>query len=117
MAEISSSQYSYLFMIHDQLVTSLFFLFSKHDLISSVLIIFSFVTYYRYNCEFDSSGAVGRRYRRADEIGVPLCITVDFESLEDGCVTVRDRDSMQQRRVPISDLETIMYQEIELSDD
>jgi glycyl-tRNA synthetase len=48
---------------------------------------------------------------------VPLCITVDFESLEDGCVTVRDRDSMQQRRVPISDLETIMYQEIELSDD
>jgi glycyl-tRNA synthetase (class II) len=94
-----------------------FSLFSKLDLMSNVFNNFPFVTSYRYNCEFDSSGAVGRRYRRADEIGVPLCITVDFESLEDGCVTVRDRDSMQQRRVPISDLETIMYQEIELSDD
>jgi glycyl-tRNA synthetase len=70
----------------------------------------------RYNCELDSSGAVGRRYRRADEIGVPLCITVDFETLEDGCVTVRDRDSMQQRRVAIADLDAVMYQEIELSD-
>lgn len=70
----------------------------------------------RYNCELDSSGAVGRRYRRADEVGVPLCITVDFETLEDNCITLRDRDTMQQRRVAICELEKIMYEEIELSD-
>lgn len=64
----------------------------------------------------DTSGAVGRRYRRADEIGVPFCITVDFETLHDQRVTVRDRDSMQQRRVAISELEGLLHQEIELSD-
>ena len=71
----------------------------------------------RYNCELDTSGAVGRRYRRADEIGVPFCITVDFESLEDKCVTLRDRDSMAQRRVPIASLAEELHQELELSDD
>jgi glycyl-tRNA synthetase len=54
--------------------------------------------------EFDDAGAIGRRYRRADEIGVPFAVTVDFESLEDKAVTVRDRDSMEQVRVPIAEL-------------
>jgi len=55
-------------------------------------------------CEFDDNGNVGKRYRRQDEIGTPYCITVDFETLEDGAVTVRDRDTMKQERVAISEL-------------
>lgn len=55
-------------------------------------------------CDFDDSGSIGRRYRRQDEIGTPYCITFDFDSLEDRCVTVRDRDSMEQDRVPIDSL-------------
>ncbi len=54
--------------------------------------------------EYDESGAIGRRYRRQDEIGTPMCITVDFDTLEDDTVTVRDRDTMQQIRLPISEL-------------
>ncbi|MGI6084374.1 MAG: glycine--tRNA ligase [Acetivibrionales bacterium] len=55
-------------------------------------------------CEFDEAGSIGKRYRRQDEIGTPYCITFDFDSLEDGCVTVRERDTMQQDRIPINDL-------------
>jgi glycyl-tRNA synthetase len=55
-------------------------------------------------CEFDETGSIGKRYRRQDEIGTPFCITFDFDSLEDGCVTVRDRDTMQQVRIPVKDL-------------
>jgi glycyl-tRNA synthetase len=51
--------------------------------------------------EYDAGGAIGRRYRRQDEIGTPLCVTVDHESLQDGTVTVRERDSLTQERVPI----------------
>ncbi len=57
-----------------------------------------------WNVEYDDAGAVGRRYRRQDEIGTPFCITYDFQSGEDQCVTVRDRDSMEQERVKISEL-------------
>ncbi|RUR01952.1 glycine--tRNA ligase [Labedella endophytica] len=58
----------------------------------------------QWNVDFDDSGAIGRRYRRQDEIGTPFCVTVDFDSLEDNAVTVRDRDTMQQERVPIDTL-------------
>ena len=58
----------------------------------------------KYNCEFDDRGAIGKRYRRQDEIGTPFCITYDFDSETDGCVTVRDRDTMKQERVAIADL-------------
>jgi len=58
----------------------------------------------RYNVEYDTAGAIGRRYRRADEGGTPYCITVDFESLEDDCVTVRDRDTMVQTRMKVEDV-------------
>ncbi len=54
--------------------------------------------------DYDESGAIGRRYRRQDEIGTPMCVTVDFDTLEDDTVTVRDRDTMQQIRLPISEL-------------
>ncbi len=58
----------------------------------------------KYNCEFDDRGNIGKRYRRQDEIGTPFCVTYDFESENDGCVTVRDRDSMAQERIKIEDL-------------
>ncbi|NLO46093.1 MAG: glycine--tRNA ligase [Clostridiales bacterium] len=57
-----------------------------------------------FMCEYDDSGSIGKRYRRQDEIGTPFCVTFDFNSLEDGCVTVRDRDTMNQERLPIADL-------------
>jgi glycyl-tRNA synthetase len=56
----------------------------------------------RWNVEFDDAGAIGRRYRRQDEIGTPFCVTVDFETLEDDAVTIRDRDSMRQERVALA---------------
>ncbi len=57
-----------------------------------------------FNCDYDDAGSIGKRYRRQDEIGTPFCVTFDFDSLEDGTVTVRDRDSMEQERVKISEL-------------
>ena len=54
--------------------------------------------------DFDDSGSIGKRYRRQDEIGTPICITYDFDSIEDNCVTVRDRDTMEQKRIPVSEL-------------
>ena len=59
-----------------------------------------------YNCEFDERGNIGKRYRRQDEIGTPFCVTYDFESESDGCVTVRERDTMEQIRLPISELKS-----------
>ena len=59
----------------------------------------------KYYCEFDDRGAIGKRYRRQDEIGTPFCITYDFDSEEDNCVTIRMRDSMEQERVAIADLD------------
>ncbi len=58
----------------------------------------------RYQCDFDVTQSIGRRYRRQDEIGTPYCVTVDFDSLEDGAVTVRERDSTAQVRVPLTEL-------------
>ena len=54
--------------------------------------------------EYDETQSIGKRYRRQDEIGTPYCVTVDFESLEDKAVTIRDRDTMKQERVPIADV-------------
>ena len=63
--------------------------------------------------DFDDSGAIGKRYRRQDEIGTPLCITIDFDTLEDETVTVRDRDTMAQVRMPIAELEGYIRKEID----
>ncbi|MDQ6840137.1 MAG: His/Gly/Thr/Pro-type tRNA ligase C-terminal domain-containing protein, partial [Actinomycetota bacterium] len=57
-----------------------------------------------WNVEFDDAGAIGRRYRRQDEIGTPLCVTIDFATVDDRSVTVRDRDTTEQVRVPIDAL-------------
>ncbi|MFY9484196.1 MAG: glycine--tRNA ligase [Patescibacteria group bacterium] len=66
-----------------------------------------------WHVEYDDSGSIGRRYRRQDEIGTPFCITVDFDTLKDQSVTVRDRDSMKQQRVTIKDLKNYLSQKIE----
>jgi glycyl-tRNA synthetase len=58
----------------------------------------------KYPCEFDDNGNIGKRYRRQDEIGTPNCVVIDFDTLEDGTVTVRDRDTTEQKRVSISEL-------------
>ena len=58
----------------------------------------------KYYCEFDDRGSIGKRYRRQDEIGTPFCITYDFDSEEDGTVTIRHRDSMEQERIKIDEL-------------
>lgn len=57
-----------------------------------------------YNIEYDETQSIGKRYRRQDEIGTPYCVTIDFDSLNDGCVTIRERDSMEQKRVKISEI-------------
>jgi len=62
--------------------------------------------------DFDDAGSIGKRYRREDEIGTPFCITYDFDSETDGCVTVRDRDTMQQERVAIADLVNYLNEKI-----
>jgi glycyl-tRNA synthetase len=61
-----------------------------------------------FSIDFDESQSIGKRYRRQDEIGTPYCITFDFDSLEDQQVTVRDRDTMEQVRMPIAELEIIL---------
>jgi len=58
----------------------------------------------RWMCDFDDAGSIGRRYRRQDEVGTPFCVTVDFDTLEDRQVTVRERDSMAQDRIPVENL-------------
>ena len=65
-----------------------------------------------WNVDFDDAGAIGRRYRRQDEIGTPFCITVDFESLEDQAVTIRERDSMAQSRIAIDQVENYLAQKL-----
>ena len=67
----------------------------------------------KFNVEFDDAGSIGKRYRRQDEIGTPFCITYDFESEEDNCVTVRDRDTMEQVRISIADLAKYIEEKIE----
>ena len=63
-------------------------------------------------CDYDDAGAIGRRYRRQDEVGTPFCVTVDFDTLEDRAVTVRDRDSMQQDRIPVENLVTYLQERL-----
>lgn len=67
----------------------------------------------KFMVDFDDTGSIGKRYRRQDEIGTPFCITYDFESVSDGCVTIRHRDTMQQERVNIRDLPSVIAEGIE----
>ena len=60
------------------------------------------------NCEYDEGGNIGKRYRRQDEVGTPVCVTIDYETLDDAAVTVRDRDTMAQERIKIADLQSYL---------
>ena len=65
-----------------------------------------------WNIDYDDAGAVGRRYRRQDEIGTPYCVTIDFDTLEDKAVTVRERDSMEQVRIPLEEVKTFLSEKL-----
>ena len=67
----------------------------------------------KYMCDYDEAGSIGKRYRREDEIGTPYCVTIDFDTLEDNQVTVRDRDTMEQIRLPISELSNWIENKLE----
>ncbi len=66
-----------------------------------------------FSVDFDDAGSIGKRYRRQDEIGTPFCITFDFDSLEDSCVTIRDRDTMEQVRLPIAEVKDYIAKKLE----
>ena len=65
-------------------------------------------------CDYDITQAIGKRYRRQDEIGTPYCVTIDFETLEDNAVTVRERDSMEQQRIPVDQLVNYLDEQLAL---
>ena len=67
----------------------------------------------KFMCDYDESGSIGKRYRREDEIGTPYCVTIDFDTLEDESVTIRDRDTMEQVRVKIDELETWLQEKMD----
>ena len=66
-----------------------------------------------FMCDYDEAGSIGKRYRREDEIGTPYCVTIDFDTLDDGSVTVRDRDTMEQVRIPITEVKKWIEEKIE----
>mgnify|MGYP000504811662 CR=1 FL=1 len=67
----------------------------------------------KFMCDYDEAGSIGKRYRREDEIGTPYCVTIDFDTLEDNCVTIRDRDTMEQVRIKIDELEGWLEEKIQ----
>ena len=67
-----------------------------------------------YMVDYDESGSIGKRYRREDEIGTPYCVTIDFDTLEDGQVTIRDRDTMEQERISIEKLDEYLREKIDV---
>lgn len=67
----------------------------------------------KFSCTYDDTASIGKRYRRQDEIGTPYCVTIDFDTLEDNCVTVRERDSMAQIRISIDELENYLSKNLE----
>ena len=69
----------------------------------------------KFMCMYDESGSIGKRYRRQDEIGVPYCVTIDFDTLEDNTVTIRDRDTMEQIRLPMSEVEKYIEERIQFN--
>lgn len=69
---------------------------------------------FSFNCQYDDTGSIGKLYRRQDAIGTPFCVTVDFESLEDNTVTIRERDSLRQERVPIEKIESIVREKVDM---
>jgi glycyl-tRNA synthetase len=67
-----------------------------------------------FNTQYDEKDAIGRRYRRQDAIGTPFCVTIDFDTLEDGTVTLRRRDTLRQERLPMEQIAAIIKDEIDM---
>ena len=67
----------------------------------------------KFMCDYDEAGSIGKRYRREDEIGTPYCVTIDFDTLEDNAVTVRNRDTMEQVRISIDELEKYIEEKVD----
>ena len=70
---------------------------------------------FHFNCAYDEKDSIGKRYRRQDAVGTPFCITVDHDTLNDGCVTLRDRDTMEQTRVPVADLCSLLEDKVSIT--
>ena len=68
-----------------------------------------------FKCQYDPKDSIGKRYRRQDAVGTPFCVTIDHESLNDGCVTLRERDSMEQRRIPVAELRAVIDKEVNMN--
>jgi len=90
---------------------AVFPLMKKEPLAEKAAYVFKLLQRY-WHCEYDESGAIGKRYRRQDELGTPFCLTIDFDTLENDTVTLRDRDSMQQVRVPIGKLVEVLGEKL-----
>ena len=90
---------------------AIFPLMKKEPLAQKAEEVFGLLQPYMH-CEYDESGAIGKRYRRQDELGTPFCITIDFDTLENNTVTLRDRDTMKQERIPIDQLLILLLQKI-----
>ena len=86
---------------------------NKEELTDKAKAIFNELKF-AFACQYDDKDAIGRRYRRQDAIGTPFCATIDFESLEDNCVTIRERDSLLQERVPIDQVERIIAAKVDM---
>lgn len=88
---------------------------NKEELVEKAEEVFDLIKPH-FDCFYDETGSIGKRYRRQDEVGTPLCITVDFDSLEDNTVTIRERDSMKQIRVSIDELKEVIRKFLEGED-
>ena len=70
---------------------------------------------YHFKCAYEEKDSIGKRYRRHDAIGTPYCITIDHDTLSDGCVTIRERDTMTQQRVKIEDLRNLIEDKVSIT--
>ena len=87
---------------------------NKEELVGKAREVFDQLKFH-FLCQYDEKDAVGRRYRRQDAIGTPYCVTIDFETLENDTVTIRERDSMQQQRVKIGEVAAIVRERVDMS--
>ncbi len=86
---------------------------NKEDLVQKARALFDRLKLY-FMCQYDEKDAIGRRYRRQDAIGTPYCVTIDFQTLQDGTVTIRERDSMQQERIPIDQVASVVRERTDM---
>jgi glycyl-tRNA synthetase len=86
---------------------------NKPELVDKAREVYATLKKHFGNVMWDDNGNIGKRYRRQDEIGTPLCVVIDFDTLEDKAVTVRHRDTMEQTRVPIADLTSAITKQLE----